>query len=134
MPAQAPDHALSDLVVSVLATITFFEAAIFLSFYLRFFNWSKTRAGKAVAGIIASFIAIAGSSFLFVVFGTEYVGRDVVRIAVWLAGAASFFMLLLALFLAWRKGGPEPILVETRTETEGSPDQPIPPYTAPPQL
>lgn len=132
MSAPVHDHSISDALVTVLSTYAFFLALLFLILYLAFFNWRKTRAGKAVAGIIASFVAIAAASFLFTVLGPDYFGRDVVRPLVWVLGAASFTSLLLSLVRSWLKGHPEPLVVEPRTETAGSPVQPTPPTPAEP--
>ncbi len=104
------------VVLDAQTVSAFFLALSFVILYGRFFNWRKTRGGRAVMYFFRAVVLVALSGAAVRVFGPEYlvIGREIVSFLAWGALIATLINLLYALYRSWKKGDLS-LIVEPKT-------------------
>ncbi|MBK0420144.1 hypothetical protein JD276_13990 [Leucobacter sp. CSA1] len=75
-------------------------AAVFAASYVAFFNWRSTSAGRSLLYFVLALIAWASQSVL-ARLNPDYMGREWVRIVVYVFIAATVWRLVATLWRSW---------------------------------
>lgn len=95
---------MTDVLFAIGDTVMLFAllgALLFAGSYALFFNWRKTRAGRALLYLILALDAWAVQSFLSRL-NPDYPGREWVRLVVYTGILVTVWGLLITLWRAWR--------------------------------
>jgi hypothetical protein len=106
-----------------IITMTF-SALMFAVMYAVRANWRKTGPGRALMYVHASFAALGLQIFLSVFLGTDYPGRTVTRLFLYLALTLALVNMNLTLFRVqwWQHNGVSPPPVTPAADPTVEPD------------
>lgn len=105
MPDMTILYAALDYIADVGAVLNFAGLCIFAIVYGRFYNWRKTRAGRANFFLVLAFLSISLTSFLTLWVGEYFFTvRPWFRFGSWAFAAFAVCYTLYALLRSWNQG------------------------------
>lgn len=102
-------YLLADVGIGVVFTLE----VMFIASYSLFFNWRRTRAGRAFMFMFLAVAALTLMGFLLRWVGPDFYLREWLRLFSWAAMAAALIRLLWVLWTGFLRG--EPVPVERKT-------------------